>query len=257
MLQKCAQKNPPKSAHQNFSPFDPTEVARPESLDPGNPMEILCRLCRLRNYIPPGDGYISHLGKRKLIFKMPCLGDMLVSWRVYPPASWTFRPWKLYRSPKGKKVVFLPTIVFSGANSLLNFRGCTTWKNSEFEPKKMEVFLLPGISAGDLILGAVTPLKINILHNHGGLFQMIFLFKWVILRFKKPLIFSGVYRVENRWRLPIPCIGFSSPLTKSTFESSDRHPLSLRCTWWFQVTSKIWSKNSKCLIYQTTSPREV
>ena len=25
---------------------------------------------------------ISHLGKRKIIFKMPCLGDMLVPWRV-------------------------------------------------------------------------------------------------------------------------------------------------------------------------------
>ena len=27
---------------------------------------------------------ISHLGKRKIIFKMPFLGNMLVSWRVYP-----------------------------------------------------------------------------------------------------------------------------------------------------------------------------
>ena len=26
---------------------------------------------------------ISHLGKRKIIFKMPFLGDMLVSWRVH------------------------------------------------------------------------------------------------------------------------------------------------------------------------------
>ena len=26
---------------------------------------------------------ISHLGKRKIIFKMPFLGDMLVLWRVY------------------------------------------------------------------------------------------------------------------------------------------------------------------------------
>ena len=30
---------------------------------------------------------ISHLGKRKIIFKMPFLGDMLVSWRVY----WLFK----------------------------------------------------------------------------------------------------------------------------------------------------------------------
>ena len=28
---------------------------------------------------------ISHLGKRKIIFKMPFLGDMLVPWRVYNP----------------------------------------------------------------------------------------------------------------------------------------------------------------------------
>ena len=27
---------------------------------------------------------ISHLGKRKIIFKMPFLGDMLVPWRVTP-----------------------------------------------------------------------------------------------------------------------------------------------------------------------------
>ena len=33
---------------------------------------------------PPGNGYISLLGKRKIIFKMPFLEDMLVSWRVYP-----------------------------------------------------------------------------------------------------------------------------------------------------------------------------
>ena len=33
---------------------------------------------------PPGNGYISHLGgKRKIIFKMPFLGDMLVSGKVF------------------------------------------------------------------------------------------------------------------------------------------------------------------------------
>ena len=32
---------------------------------------------------------ISHLGKRKIIFKMPFLGDMLVSWRV---SSWWLQP---------------------------------------------------------------------------------------------------------------------------------------------------------------------
>ena len=31
---------------------------------------------------------ISHLGKRKIIFKMPFLGDMLVPWRVTP--TWCF-----------------------------------------------------------------------------------------------------------------------------------------------------------------------
>ena len=37
---------------------------------------------------------ISHLGKRKIIFKMPFLGDMLVSWRVFsesvPSTFWNF-----------------------------------------------------------------------------------------------------------------------------------------------------------------------
>ena len=35
---------------------------------------------------------ISHLGKRKIIFKMPFLGDMLVSWRVSP---WNSPPLKV------------------------------------------------------------------------------------------------------------------------------------------------------------------
>ena len=41
-------------------------------------------LQRRRMYLdyPPGNGYISHLGKRNIIFKMPFLGDMLVPWRV-------------------------------------------------------------------------------------------------------------------------------------------------------------------------------
>ena len=33
---------------------------------------------------PPGNFHISHLGKRKIIFKMPFFGDMLVPWRVFP-----------------------------------------------------------------------------------------------------------------------------------------------------------------------------
>ena len=41
---------------------------------------------------PPGDGYISHLGKRKIIFKMPFLGDMLVPWRVCFLSNWIFFP---------------------------------------------------------------------------------------------------------------------------------------------------------------------
>ena len=37
---------------------------------------------------------ISHLGKRKIIFKMPFFGDMLVPWRVYvfPVVSWNYGP---------------------------------------------------------------------------------------------------------------------------------------------------------------------
>ena len=39
---------------------------------------------------------ISHLGKRKIIFKMPFLGDMLVPWRVYLQHSAT----KLQKDPE-------------------------------------------------------------------------------------------------------------------------------------------------------------
>ena len=39
---------------------------------------------------------ISHLGKRKIIFKMPFLGDMLVPWRVTSPGPWeSFVSWPL------------------------------------------------------------------------------------------------------------------------------------------------------------------
>ena len=34
---------------------------------------------------------ISHLGKRKIIFKMPFFGDMLVSWRVFPTKAGSFQ----------------------------------------------------------------------------------------------------------------------------------------------------------------------
>ena len=45
------------------------------SSDPGNRTLIV-------DY-PPQRTNISHLGKRKIIFKMPFLGDMLVPWRVF------------------------------------------------------------------------------------------------------------------------------------------------------------------------------
>ena len=42
------------------------------------------------NY-PPGNGYISHLGKfGKSSSKCHFLGDMLVSWRVIPKTIWSF-----------------------------------------------------------------------------------------------------------------------------------------------------------------------
>ena len=40
------------------------------------PDDEFCVFCTLQGI------NISHLGKRKIIFKMPFLGDMLVSWRV-------------------------------------------------------------------------------------------------------------------------------------------------------------------------------
>ena len=63
---------------------------------------------------------ISHLGKRKIIFKMPFLGDMLVPWRVILPL-------KFYIF-KGKDR--LPTPHFSG--SMLNVGGVMLnfWRDS-------------------------------------------------------------------------------------------------------------------------------
>ena len=67
---------------------------------------------------PPGIN-ISHLGKRKIIFKMPFLGDMLVSWRVYksPPV---FLP-NFYL----RWVPLFPT-THSNQTNFLHFRGLTT-----------------------------------------------------------------------------------------------------------------------------------
>ena len=50
---------------------------------------------------------ISHLGKRKIIFKMPFLGDMLVSWRVIVLTSWS--NWEDFSKTFEKKSSPLPT----------------------------------------------------------------------------------------------------------------------------------------------------
>ena len=41
---------------------------------------------------------ISHLGKRKIIFKMPFSGDMLVSWRVYIIISRAYNLYDFFKS---------------------------------------------------------------------------------------------------------------------------------------------------------------
>ena len=45
---------------------------------------------------------ISHLGKRKIIFKMPFLGDMLVPWRVLLMLQKSQgQPTRMYQKPRG------------------------------------------------------------------------------------------------------------------------------------------------------------
>ena len=147
--------------HINFSQFDPLRLPGPNLwILKKSDGKIVCRLCQEK--LPSRGLTYPTLGKGKSSSKCHFWGICKFP-GGYTPCKLNVSPLKIYHPPQRKGSSSFP-IVFSGANSLLNFRGCTTWKNSEFEPKKMEVFLLPGISAGDLILGAVTPLKINILH---------------------------------------------------------------------------------------------
>ena len=48
---------------------------------------------------------ISHLGKRKIIFKMPFLGDMLVSWRVSHSFQGCFQCFFPFHHPKKTKEI--------------------------------------------------------------------------------------------------------------------------------------------------------
>ena len=54
------------------------------SLDPIAPWKQVARHVGIgeRYGYPPGNDHISHLGKRKILFKIPFLGDMLIPWRV-------------------------------------------------------------------------------------------------------------------------------------------------------------------------------
>ena len=45
-------------------------------------MKVFCLGFPIKNMYPPGNGYISHLGKFKIIFKIDFSGDMLVPRRV-------------------------------------------------------------------------------------------------------------------------------------------------------------------------------
>ena len=67
--------------------LEPCQPASPGSRDEINNYRFGCIK---KNMYPPGKDHISHLGKRKIIFKMPFLGNMLVPWRVFiePRKSW-------------------------------------------------------------------------------------------------------------------------------------------------------------------------
>ena len=78
---------------------------------------------------------ISHLGKRKIIFKMPVLGDMLVPWRVIPTnlllsplRSWCFR--NPYRVPNHRKwmVIKLPSVY----HGIILYRKLNWWNLAGF-----------------------------------------------------------------------------------------------------------------------------
>jgi len=65
-------------------PLDILSLKKPTENE-GRCMSPKKGLFQYREYIFQGIN-ISHLGKRKIIFKMPFLGDMLVPWRVHLPA---------------------------------------------------------------------------------------------------------------------------------------------------------------------------
>ena len=76
---------------------------------------------------------ISHLGKRKIIFKMPFLGERLVPWRVAPVAQWsnassasTLLETNIVPATDGipkKGNDRLPNIIFLGGKLLVSGRG--------------------------------------------------------------------------------------------------------------------------------------
>ena len=89
--------------HRNGSnPVDTPEVPWLVSIRKETHLQLLVNLSsRDGGYNSPSLSYtlqginISHLGKRKIIFKMPFLGDMLVSWRVHSlkPTVRLENPW--------------------------------------------------------------------------------------------------------------------------------------------------------------------
>ena len=75
---------------------------------------------------------ISHLGKRKIIFKMPFLGDMLVPWRVLDCFHIFFFGWPCFNiiSPSwigGGKVKFMVKFHFGGFRNTKTCGGMVCW----------------------------------------------------------------------------------------------------------------------------------
>ena len=63
---------------------DNVEVHRGDGIHASYKLDVPSASKKLRNADTLQGTNISHLGKRKIIFKTPFLGDMLVPWRVYP-----------------------------------------------------------------------------------------------------------------------------------------------------------------------------
>ena len=185
---------------------------------------------------------ISHLGKRKIIFKMPFLGDMLVPWRVTGVLGPTFLPFPKTKNSKREMKIGrtcphkrsyidldrLPVpIDFSGTS--VSFRGFFEAGVMESPPISIE-FPHTGVS-----LNGGTPIS----HPKMIIFSRKTNGCWVPLyhHFRKPPypdLQDRNFRVESEWlRIPHPN-GRSrwSPQSEGAFQHQAVNSIDSHCNIW-------------------------